>query len=116
MQTERTRVRRKPERGEYDAATIGAIFDEALICHVGVVRDGQPVVIPTIHARVGDVLYLHGSPAAGVLRDLTKGVPVCVTASLVDAVVVARSAFHHSLNYRSAVVLGTATKVTDQAE
>jgi nitroimidazol reductase NimA-like FMN-containing flavoprotein (pyridoxamine 5'-phosphate oxidase superfamily) len=83
---------------------------------VGVVRDGSPVVLPTIHARVGDVLYLHGSPASGLLRDGRKGVELCVTATVVDALVLAKSAFHHSLNYRSVVVFGTARRVTDDTE
>jgi nitroimidazol reductase NimA-like FMN-containing flavoprotein (pyridoxamine 5'-phosphate oxidase superfamily) len=115
MPTERARVRRHPERADYDRATAHAIFDEALFCHVGLVRDGQPVVLPTLHARDGDVIYLHGSPAAGFVRDLNKGAPVCVTATLLDGLVLARSAMHHSLNYRSVVVHGQARPVTDEA-
>ncbi len=111
--TVRTRVRRLPERGAYDRETIDAILDEALICHVGFVVDGQPYVIPTIHARLGDRLYLHGSTASRTLRTLATGAPVCVTATIVDGLVLARSVFHHSMNYRSAVVLGTARPVTD---
>ncbi len=109
-------MRRLPERARYDRATIDAILDEALVCHVGFVDEDRPVVIPTIHARVGDVLYLHGSPASRMLRAVGRGVPVCVTATLVDGIVVARSAFHHSLNYRSVVLYGTARTVVDPAE
>jgi nitroimidazol reductase NimA-like FMN-containing flavoprotein (pyridoxamine 5'-phosphate oxidase superfamily) len=109
--TDRTRVRRVPQRGAYERETIEAILDETLISHVGFVHEGQPVVIPTLHARLGDRLYLHGSAASRMLRTLQKGVPVCVTATLVDGLVLARSAFHHSVNYRSVVVFGTATIV-----
>jgi nitroimidazol reductase NimA-like FMN-containing flavoprotein (pyridoxamine 5'-phosphate oxidase superfamily) len=112
----RTDVRRHPERGRYDRELIHAILDEAPICHVGFVVDGQPFVIPTIHARVGDTLYLHGSPASRMLRTIADGVPVCVTATLLDGVVFARSAFNSSMNYRSAVVLGKARRVEDPEE
>src|SRR2546423_5406695 len=115
-QSEKTRVRRLPERGRYDQATIHAILDEALICHVGFVAEGHPVVIPTIHTRVGDDLYFHGSPAAGLLRNLRDGADACVTVTLLDGLVLARSAFHHSMNYRSAVVFGKAEEVTDRDE
>src|SRR5438034_11184834 len=115
-QTDRTRIRRLPERGNYDATTIHAILDEALICHVGFVVEGRPVVIPTIHARVGDHLYFHGSPAAGMLRTLRGGVDACVTVTLLDGLVLARSAFHHSMNYRSVVVFGKAEEVVDRDE
>jgi nitroimidazol reductase NimA-like FMN-containing flavoprotein (pyridoxamine 5'-phosphate oxidase superfamily) len=114
--TARTTVRRLPARGAYDPAVIHAILDEGLVCHVGFVADGQPFVIPTIHGRVGDTLYVHGSAASRMLRALAGGIPVCVTVTIVDGLVLARSAFHHSMNYRSAVVLGTATSVTDPAE
>jgi uncharacterized protein len=107
--TDRTRVRRVPQRGAYERETIEAVLDETLISHVGFVHEGQPVVIPTLHARLGDRLYLHGSAASRMLRTLQKGVPVCATATLVDGLVLARSAFHHSVNYRSVVVFGTAT-------
>src|SRR5439155_16495371 len=90
--------------------------DEAVFCHVGFVAEGQPYVIPTIHARVGDRLYLHGSAASRMLGTLAAGVPVCVSATLLDGLVLARSAFHHSLNYRSVVILGTAAEVTEPAE
>lgn len=116
LQTERTTVRRLAKRGVYDAATIHSILDEALICHVGFVVDGQPVVIPTIHTRIGETLYFHGSQASRMLRNLKEGVPACVTVTLLDGLVLARSAFHHSMNYRSAVVFGTAREVTDNDE
>src|SRR5262245_56717976 len=114
--TDRTRVRRHPERGVYERAPIDAILDEALICHVGFVVDGQPFVIPTIHARAGEVLYLHGSPASRMLRTLRAGVDLCVTATLLDGIVLARSVYNHSMNYRSAVVLGRAREVVDADE
>jgi nitroimidazol reductase NimA-like FMN-containing flavoprotein (pyridoxamine 5'-phosphate oxidase superfamily) len=114
--TVRTKVRRHPERGRYDRATIDAILDEALVCHVGFVIDGQPYVIPTIHARLGDRLYVHGSAASRMLGTLGGGVPACLTVTLLDGLVLARSGFNHSMNYRSVVVLGTATDVTDEAE
>jgi uncharacterized protein len=115
-QSDKTRVRRLPERGRYDRDTIYAILDESLICHVGLVADGHPVVIPTIHTRIGDDLYFHGSPAAGILRNLREGADACVTVTLLDGLVLARSAFHHSMNYRSAVVFGKAEEVTDREE
>lgn len=115
-QTERTRVKRLPNRGAYDRETIYAILDAGFICHVGYVMDGQPYVIPTGYARIGDDLYIHGSSASRMLRNLAQGVDVCVTVTLVDGLVLARSAFHHSINYRSVVVLGKATMVEDAAE
>jgi hypothetical protein len=114
--TERTRVRRLPKRGQYDAATIHAILDEALICHVGFLVDGGPVVIPTIHWRDGDTLYFHGSAASRMLRSLKNGVDACVTVTLLDGIVLARSAFHHSMNYRSVVVFGKAREVVEEEE
>jgi uncharacterized protein len=114
--SDRTRVRRVPQRGQYDRETVEAILDETLISHIGFVHDGHPVVIPTLHARLGDRLYLHGSAASRMLRTLLKGVPVCVTATLVDGLVLARSAFHHSVNYRSVVVFGEATAVEPEEE
>ena len=115
-QTDRTRIHRLPQRGDYDRETIHAILDEALICHVGFVSGGRPVVIPTIHTRVGEHLYFHGSPAAGMLRTLTAGGEACVTVTLLDGLVLARSAFHHSMNYRSVVVFGKAEEVTERDE
>jgi uncharacterized protein len=114
--SDRTRVRRVPARGIYERETIDGILDETLISHVGFVHDGQPVVIPMLHARVGDRLYLHGSAASRLLRTLGKGVPVCATTTLVDGLVLARSAFHHSVNYRSVVVLGRAGLVEPEQE
>ncbi len=115
-QTERTQVKRLPKRGHYDRETVHKILDEAFVCHVGFVVDGQPFVIPTNFGRVGDTLYLHGSAASRMLRTLSAGIPVCVTVTLVDGLVLARSAFHHSVNYRSVVILGTAKLVDDPAE
>jgi nitroimidazol reductase NimA-like FMN-containing flavoprotein (pyridoxamine 5'-phosphate oxidase superfamily) len=112
----RTRVKRVHERAAYDRETIDAILDAALVCHLGFEREGQPYVIPTLHARIGDLLYLHGSSASRAVLALEEGIPVCVTVTLVDGIVLARSVFEHSLNYRSVVVLGTATAVTDPAE
>lgn len=114
--TARTTLRRLPERGSYDVALVHSILDEALVCHVGFTVDDHPYVIPTIHTRVGNTLYLHGSPASRMLRTLRDGVEVCVTVTLLDALVLARSAFHHSLNYRSVLVLGVARPVTDGAQ
>ena len=114
--TERTTVKRLPKRASYDRETIHAILDEALICHVGFVVDGAPVVIPTIHWREGDLLYFHGSAASRMLRNLRDGVDACVTVTLLDGLVLARSMFHHSINYRSVVVFGKATEVTDREE
>jgi nitroimidazol reductase NimA-like FMN-containing flavoprotein (pyridoxamine 5'-phosphate oxidase superfamily) len=116
VQSRRTTVKRHPERGVYDPSTIDAILDEALICHVGFVHDGQPFVIPTIHARDGDTLYLHGSPGSRMLRNLKEGIDVCVTATLLDGLVLARSVYHHSMNYRSVVVLGRASEVAEPTE
>jgi nitroimidazol reductase NimA-like FMN-containing flavoprotein (pyridoxamine 5'-phosphate oxidase superfamily) len=112
----RTTVRRHPERGRYERAAVDAILDEGLYCHVGFVADGQPFVIPTIHARLGDVLYLHGSAVSRMLRSLAGGLPVCVTVTLLDGLVLARSVYHSSMNYRSAVVLGAAREVTERRE
>jgi nitroimidazol reductase NimA-like FMN-containing flavoprotein (pyridoxamine 5'-phosphate oxidase superfamily) len=114
--TARTEVRRLPERAVYDRAAIDAILDEALICHVGFVHEGVPVVIPTIHARVGDILYFHGSPASRMLRSLKRGEEICVNVTLVDGLVVARAAFHNSMNYRSVILFGAARIVDDPDE
>ncbi len=114
--TARTRVVREPQRGVYNRETVNRILDEGLICHVGFVADGQPYVIPTLYGRDGNVLYLHGSVASRMLRNLQQGVPVCVTVTLVDGLVLARSVFNHSMNYRSVVILGTAMLVDDPKE
>ena len=112
----RTTVKRLPARGAYDRETVHAILDEALMCHVGFIDDGHPFVIPTIHVRRDDRLYLHGSNASRMLRVLAGGAPACITVTLLDGLVLARSAFHHSMNYRSVVVLGTARRVDDPTE
>lgn len=114
--TARTQVKRVPKRANYEQDTIYSILDEGLICQVGFVVEGQPFVIPTAYGRVGDRLYIHGSPASRMLRSLQKGIEVCVTVTLLDALVLARSAFHHSMNYRSVVVFGTATVVEREDE
>ena len=114
--SERTKVKRIPSRGHYDRETIHAILDDAFLCHVGFAVDGQPYVIPTGYGRVGDDLYIHGSAASRMLRNLSEGIDVCVTVTILDGLVLARSAFHHSMNYRSVVILGKAELVTDKAE
>ena len=114
--TKRTKVKRLPERGRYERGTIYPILDEAFICHVGFVVEGQPYVIPTGFARIDDDLYIHGSSASRMLRNISKGIDVCVTVTLVDGLVLARSAFHHSINYRSVVILGKASLVEDADE
>jgi len=114
--TARTRVVREPHRGIYDRATAYQILDEGFICHVGFVVDGQPFVIPTGYGRDGGHLYIHGSAASRMLKNLERGVPVCVTVTLLDGFVLARSIFNHSMNYRSVVVLGTAVVVNDPVE
>jgi nitroimidazol reductase NimA-like FMN-containing flavoprotein (pyridoxamine 5'-phosphate oxidase superfamily) len=114
--SERTRVRREPDRGVYDRAAIDAILDEGLVCHLGSVQDGQPFVIPTLYGRVGDVVYVHGSSASRMLRTLERGVDACLTVTLVDGIVLARSIFNHSINYRSVIVLGRAVPVEEAEE
>lgn len=114
--TARTRLVREADRAVYDRAAAYQILDEGFICHVGFVADGQPFVIPTGYGRVGDNLYIHGSAASRMLRNLDQGVAVCVTVTLLDGLVLARSIFNHSMNYRSVVVLGTAVAVTDRTE
>lgn len=115
--SDRVRLRRKRERGNYDRTVIDAILDEALIAHLGITgEDGQPLVIPTLHARCGDLVYLHGSPAGRTLRALAAGAPACLTVSLLDGLVLARSAMHHSANYRSVMLLGHARSVQEPTE
>lgn len=114
--SERTKVKRIPSRGHYDRETIHAILDDAFLCHVGFAIDGQPYVIPTGYGRVGNDLYIHGSAASRMLRNLSEGIDVCVTVTILDGLVLARSAFHHSMNYRSVVILGKAELVTNEAE
>jgi nitroimidazol reductase NimA-like FMN-containing flavoprotein (pyridoxamine 5'-phosphate oxidase superfamily) len=114
--TKRTEVRRLPERGVYDRDAIDAILDEALICHVALVYEGRPIVVPTIHARSGDTLYIHGSPASRMLRAMKGGAEICVTVALIDGLVVARTPFHNSMNYRSVVAYGVPRVVDDPDE
>ena len=114
--TERTRVVREPQRGVYDREVIYKILDEGLVCHAGFVADGQPFVIPTLYARVGDAIYFHGSAASRMLRGAAEGAQVCVTVTLTDGIVLARSVFNHSMNYRSVVALGKATLVEKAEE
>jgi nitroimidazol reductase NimA-like FMN-containing flavoprotein (pyridoxamine 5'-phosphate oxidase superfamily) len=116
MPTPRTRVVRESDRGVYDRDTINRILDEGFLCHVGFIMDAQPFVIPTSYGRNGDVLYIHGSAASRMLRNLDKGIPACVTVTLLDGLVLARSVFNHSMNYRSVVILGTATLISNPEE
>ena len=116
MPTLRTRVVRESDRGVYDRDTINQILDEGFLCHVGFVADGQPFVIPTSYGRDGDVLYIHGSAASRMLRNLDRGIAVCITVTLLDGLVLARSVFNHSMNYRSVVILGTATLISNPEE
>ena len=110
------RVRRKPDRARYDSTAVHEVLDATPFCHVGTVRDGRPVVLPMVHARLGHALVLHGSPAAGLFRDTRRRSPVCVTATMLDGLVLARSARNHSVNYRSVTVHGHATEVTETDE
>jgi hypothetical protein len=112
----RTKVRRAPARAVYERATIDAVLDAALVAHLGFVDDGQPYVIPTLLARVDDTVYVHGSSASRLIRRLGAGIQACLTVTLVDGLVLARSAFHHSMNYRSVVVLGVCEPVEGPAE
>jgi len=114
--TERTRVLREPQRGVYDRETIYKLLDEGFVCHVGFANEAQPYVIPTLFARVGDAVYFHGSAASRMLRGVSSGVSVCITVTLIDGIVLARSIFNHSMNYRSVVVLGNATLVDNPEE
>jgi uncharacterized protein len=114
--TERTRVVREPHRGSFDRDTIYKILDEGFVCHVGFTVEGQPYAIPTMFARVGDAIYFHGSAASRMLRGVSSGLAVCVTVTLIDGLVLARSVFNHSMNYRSVVALGKATLVGEAEE
>jgi uncharacterized protein len=114
--SERVRLRRRRERGSHDRAVIDAILDEALVAHLGITdHDGRPLVVPTLHARAGDLVYLHGSVAGRTLRALAAGAPACLTVSLIDGLVLARSAMHHSANYRSVMLMGEATSIEEPA-
>jgi len=115
-QTNRTTIKRLPKRGQYERESVYSILDEGFVCHVGFAVEGQPFVIPTGYARLDDTLYIHGSQASRMLRTLANGVDVCVTVTLIDGLVLARSAFHHSMNYRSVVVFGRATVVEEKDE
>jgi len=114
--TAHTKIKRMPERGRFDRDTMYSILDEGFVCHVGFAIDGHPFVIPTSYARIGDRLVIHGSAASRMLRSLDTGIPVCVTVTLVDGLVLARSTFHHSINYRSVVIFATATTLKDEQE
>jgi nitroimidazol reductase NimA-like FMN-containing flavoprotein (pyridoxamine 5'-phosphate oxidase superfamily) len=114
--TDRTRVVREPQRAVYDRETIYAILDEGIVCHVGFAIEGQPFVIPTMYARVGDAIYFHGSAASRMLRGASGGLSVCITVTLADGLVLARSVFNHSMNYRSVVAIGKATLIDDPDE
>ena len=116
LQTERTKLKRLPKRGHFDREIVYGILDEGFICHVGFAPEGQPFVIPTGYARVDDQLYIHGSAASRMLRTLSGGIDACVTVTIIDGLVLARSAFHHSMNYRSVVIFGRATIVEDRDE
>ncbi|MEA5464124.1 pyridoxamine 5'-phosphate oxidase family protein [Leptothoe sp. PORK10 BA2] len=116
MKTSRTQVKRIPKRGHYDQETVYSILDAGLICHVGFAMEGQPVVIPTAYGRIENQLFIHGSPASRMLKSLQQGIEVCVTVTLLDGLVLARSAMHHSMNYRSVVLFGTAELVSDREE
>ncbi|MCA9049416.1 MAG: pyridoxamine 5'-phosphate oxidase family protein [Planctomycetaceae bacterium] len=113
-QTDRNQVRRLPNRGAYDRETVFSILDAGCLCHVGFVTDNQPYVIPTLYGRDEDVVYLHGSAAGRMMKELASGIPVCLTVTHMDGLVLARSAFHHSVNYRSVVLFGTATQVSGE--
>lgn len=112
--TPRTTLKRLPKRGSFERQQINQILDEGLVCHVGFVVDGQPIVIPTGYARAGDTLIVHGSQASRMLRELGQGIDVCITVTLLDGLVLARSAFHHSMNYRSVVIFGRATVIEER--
>jgi uncharacterized protein len=114
--TGRTRVRRHPERACYDRETVFSILDEALICHLGIVDGGTPFVLPTMYARAGEAIYVHGAPASRMLKTARSGIDVCLTVTLLDGLVMARSVFSHSMNYRSVMVVGRAEEVTEQEE
>jgi uncharacterized protein len=114
--TPRTTLRRLPQRGEFDRAAVYGIIDEGFVCHVAFVVDGQPYAIPTSYGRAGETLYIHGSAASRMLRSLSGGIPVCVTVTLIDGLVLARSAFSHSINYRSVMIFGTAMIVDGTGE
>lgn len=114
--TEKTKLKRLPKRGNFDRETVYEILDEAFVCHVGFTVENQPFVIPTAYGRKDDVLYIHGSAASRMMKNLAGGIDVCVTVTLLDGLVLARSAFHHSINYRSVVIFGRAELVSEESE
>jgi nitroimidazol reductase NimA-like FMN-containing flavoprotein (pyridoxamine 5'-phosphate oxidase superfamily) len=116
VRTERTKINRLPKRGNFERDTINRILDEGFVCHIGFTMDEQPFVIPTSYARIGENLIIHGSSASRMMRALAREKPICVTVTLIDGLVLARSAFHHSMNYRSVVVFGTAKVIQDKEE
>ncbi len=116
MKTAKTQVRRAPRRGHYDFETIASILDEGLVCHVGFVVKGQPFVIPTAYGRIDSKVYIHGAGASRMLKSLSTGIETCLTVTLLDGLVLARSVYHHSMNYRSVVLFGTAEQVVDSDE
>lgn len=116
MKTPKTQVKRAPKRGHYDFETVASILDEGLVCHVGFVVDQQPFVIPTAYGRIDDKVYIHGASASRMLKSLSTGIDVCLTVTLLDGLVLARSVYHHSMNYRSVVMFGTAQTVVDPTE
>ncbi|MGB7088229.1 MAG: pyridoxamine 5'-phosphate oxidase family protein [Phormidesmis sp.] len=116
IKTPKNKVKRVPKRGQYEFETVAQILDEGLVCHVGFVVDGQPFVIPTAYGRTADKVYIHGASASRMLKSLSSGIEVCLTVTLLDGLVLARSAYHHSMNYRSVVLFGTAEKVTTAEE
>ncbi|ESA36272.1 flavin-nucleotide-binding protein [Leptolyngbya sp. Heron Island J] len=116
MRAARTRIKRVPKRGHYDLETVYSILDAGLICHIGFVVDEQAYVIPTAYGREDDRLFIHGSPASRMLKTLQQGIEVCVTVTLLDGLVLARSAMHHSMNYRSVMLFGTAELVSEQKQ
>ena len=116
LKTDRTQVKRAPKRGQYDFETIAQILDEGLVCQVGFVVEGRPIIIPTAYGRIGDKVYIHGANASRMLKSLLTGIDVCFTVTLLDGLVLARSAYHHSMNYRSVVLFGQAANVTGRDE
>ena len=116
MKTPKTQVKRASKRGHYDFETVASILDEGLVCHVGFVVDDQPFVIPTAYGRVDDKVYIHGASASRLLKSLSTGIDVCLTVTLLDGLVLARSVYHHSMNYRSVVLFGTAQTVVEPVE
>ncbi|MFK8182962.1 MAG: pyridoxamine 5'-phosphate oxidase family protein [Phormidesmis sp.] len=116
LKTDKTKVKRAPKRGHYDFETVARILDEGLVCHVGFVVDNQPFVIPTAYGRLDNKIYIHGASASRMMKALDAGIDVCLTVTLLDGLVLARSAYHHSMNYRSVVLLGKAEQVSDPDE